>query len=539
MCAGAGYAMNSYRRGRVLEKTDLSLINAEMSLSHFNKEISDELEEYVTNTVLSKSRYLFLSRVKKIQVAYCTHCEQTSVVNGVKHGQKIECPSCKSECIAKSAGRGRGTMIDTGIFTFYEKSRIKANTIVARTFHARRDYRNAYIGVKTEIITLGFYIFELGEKPILIKGNYGSGYYKTATVYSIADNQSWSGYFHKALTVCCSKNSIEKAVEGSAFKYSCWERFEDYHTDFIKYFALFCEYPKVEYMIKNGLFNIVLRKLNDVPLGRTVRWKAETIEAALGVKVSNLKELVTKNIEIDVPILMLMKASNKFNWNMSIDLMLSVKRHFISIRDVELFLAVAKYVNPVRIMNYAAKQGELNGNRIISGVVSDWNDYIKECKELETKLTDQVLFPKNLDKAHKETSKRVKIKINKEIDEKMKKRVTALKKYRFENDNLIIRPAQSTKELISEGNTLGHCVGGYAEDYAKGIKIVMVLRRKSQIEEPYYTIEIRDNRIAQASGLNRAVPTQEVKDFLELFKQEKLIKNPRKSAEREVVECRI
>lgn len=38
----------------------------------------------------------------------------------------------------------------------------------------------------------------------------------------------------------------------------------------------------------------------------------------------------------------------------------------------------------------------------------------------------------------------------------------------WEHDGICIRPAASPLELIEEGNTLRHCVGGYAGTHAMG-----------------------------------------------------------------------
>ena len=48
------------------------------------------------------------------------------------------------------------------------------------------------------------------------------------------------------------------------------------------------------------------------------------------------------------------------------------------------------------------------------------------------------------------------------------------------------------QEIISEGQALQHCVGGYAERHAEGKTTILFIRRKDNLDTPYYTLEIDD-----------------------------------------------
>ena len=86
------------------------------------------------------------------------------------------------------------------------------------------------------------------------------------------------------------------------------------------------------------------------------------------------------------------------------------------------------------------------------------------------------------------------------------------KKYHFETDEYLIRPARTASEIIKEGCTLHHCVGRndlYMEKHNKGESYIMFLRRKSEPDNPYYTIEIRGTRIIQWYSMNDRKPDEE------------------------------
>lgn len=73
---------------------------------------------------------------------------------------------------------------------------------------------------------------------------------------------------------------------------------------------------------------------------------------------------------------------------------------------------------------------------------------------------------------------------------KLDKRLPELeKKYCFEYDGLVLRPAKKLIELIDEGNALGHCVGHYVDSYADGRTDILFLRQKNEPDKPWRTVE--------------------------------------------------
>lgn len=75
-----------------------------------------------------------------------------------------------------------------------------------------------------------------------------------------------------------------------------------------------------------------------------------------------------------------------------------------------------------------------------------------------------------------------------------------IKRYEYENDEFAVRVPKSTDEIREEGSLLHHCVAGYADSHAKGTTNILFLRRRSDEQTPFYTIEIRDNRVVQIHG---------------------------------------
>ena len=67
---------------------------------------------------------------------------------------------------------------------------------------------------------------------------------------------------------------------------------------------------------------------------------------------------------------------------------------------------------------------------------------------------------------------------------------------------MVIRPAADAGEIILEGRTLHHCVGGdtYLSRHAEGTSTILFLRKKEHPEIPYITVEISGKRICQWYG---------------------------------------
>lgn len=60
----------------------------------------------------------------------------------------------------------------------------------------------------------------------------------------------------------------------------------------------------------------------------------------------------------------------------------------------------------------------------------------------------------------------------------------------YEDENYLIRLPVNSDEVQQEGMALHHCVGGYAYSHESGATTIMFLRKKSEPDKPFYTIEV-------------------------------------------------
>lgn len=79
---------------------------------------------------------------------------------------------------------------------------------------------------------------------------------------------------------------------------------------------------------------------------------------------------------------------------------------------------------------------------------------------------------------------------NREKEEKMKKLDEKRKiVFESEDDEFLIRLPVKLSEIIREGGSLNHCVGGYVDRHATGSTTILFLRKKSDKDKSFYTIE--------------------------------------------------
>lgn len=511
-------------------------------LKHFSKGISPAIKKYARDDVFLKSRYIFTYSIGSTQLGYCTHCKKdfpTSIVkeadkdtltvnHKLKHNGRAVCPRCGSMCIVKASGVGRKYLSDDAYFVFYEKSKIDPQAIVARGFYAIRNYSGDYRKVKTKFIEEAKYIFMNGNSTML-KGywsyspktdKYAYKYRVCKSPYSVMDK------YLRNMIYAVSEDSIKEAVKGTQFQYSTWESYFGQYNDMVKFFDNYSKYPCIEYLTKLGFKSYVNDKIYGNNTYGAINWKGKSLYNVFRLSKNDfsLFKSINDNHKTTLLTLRLFQLSKKEGINLSWDELSKMERVFDNYKDT---LTILKYTNMRKAYSYAELQqkvGQKNRNYYgLSIIITDWKDYIKECIFLQMDLKDsRVLFPKDLFKAHAITSKRIKSEENKHFDMLIANRQVHLNKYIYEYGNYIIRPAYSSGELIAEGKALNICVGsyqnGYIQRYANGKTNIFLIRHKNKPDIPYFTVEINNNSVIQANGLNHSTPSGDLKVFLDNYR---------------------
>lgn len=508
-------------------------------LSHFPDGLSQDIQRYATEEVFKHSRYIFTRRQGKQQYGYCTHCKQEFKSHGYSHNSIQTCPGCNSKCAIKASGRGRKKMIDEAYFVYYEKSTKDPGIIVARGFYAVRDYSENYHSVQTLYAERTRYIFTPGKSLMFER----YGYYSMAktmqfgtfdlrkSVHSLfgqynADNKRF-------IATKYSRESVRKAVKDTPFSWSGWESYK--HQDMVKFFDLYSKYPSIEYLTKLGFEDVVNAKLAGEMTYGTIYWRGKTLFKVLRLTKKELNEIKASKVSVDPLFLKLLQLSRKDGSKLSPTEIWALRKHQFHLDDL---LITLKHTSLRKSFNYLTGQLVKHSKHFANfySALTTWRDYISDCIALEMNLKEEVVFfPRNLYTAHQNTIKQIKLNEDKALNVKIKLRAPHLKNYYFEYLDLFIRAAKSTRELIDEGKALNHCVGGYAARYAKGEVDILFIRKVSEPDKPYFTVEIRNKKIWQARGKRNCLcsPGDEVDQFIKAFTDQKL--SPKKEKARVLV----
>ena len=166
----------------------------------------------------------------------------------------------------------------------------------------------------------------------------------------------------------------------------------------------------------------------------------------------------------------------------------------------------------LRTMNYLIKE------RKVIGSLSDvkyLGDYWDMLHKVYRRMPEELIYPKDLKRAHDEVMLRIKEKENKGLTRKIKERFASLDALSYSSEalGLLIRPAASQAELITEGKILNHCVARYAQSHASGKTSIFFIRHTSDPEMPFFTLEFKNGKVEQNRGAHNCARTDEVIAF--------------------------
>jgi hypothetical protein len=249
----------------------------------------------------------------------------------------------------------------------------------------------------------------------------------------------------------------------------------------------------------------------------------------LKINKVELREIKAKNICVTFYFLSMFQKVKKLKLGLTIEEIIEICNEYMSHFDA--LREIAKYSSIRKVLNYLTKQYiKFNGTKgnkhyyAKSNVLTNLKDYFESCKKLGVELNrDQVISPKDLHTAHQNANKQIMIQQNADYDIKISGRLKFLEKYKFMSDEYLIRPAESSLELIEEGSTLNHCVAThYTVPYANGETNILFIRKLSEPDKPFCTVEVKNNSVRQAYIKDDRTPDKSTLAFIKLYKEKVL-----------------
>lgn len=312
-------------------------------------------------------------------------------------------------------------------------------------------------------------------------------------------------------------------MKGTMFQYSALREFVAAagDTNPIDYMKRYLHTPQIEMLTKLGMTDVV-KELVSCRYGIVYSQYATRPDVFLGINKDKVKLLIEKKGNVKILKILQMERRLQQNWtNQQIENLAEIDAVQGDIERILSMMTLQKALN--QIAKYAGCEfgtGCSSAMARIKHTATTYFDYLSMRAQLGYNMSNTVYQkPRNLEVAHNKMMAEID---KKQVDRRMlevaetypliRKNYRKLRKrYFFEDENFIIRPARSAEEIVQEGRILHHCVGGdtYLKKHNEQKSIILFLRFKEEQETPYITVEIEGERIVQWYGAHDKKPDED------------------------------
>lgn len=292
-------------------------------------------------------------------------------------------------------------------------------------------------------------------------------------------------------------------MKGTFLRYSAIEEYQKAAGEDINpadYLERYMETPQMEVLVKMGLTKLV-DELVRCHYGIVEDVDAKRLDEFLGIRKERVGQLVRH--KGDKHILEVMKKEKRLgqNWTEAQVEQLA-ELGTVGIGDILDYMGTQKFLN--RVSKYAGcGYGTMcsRASARLKETAMLYQDYLGMRKKLGYDMTNSAyLFPRKLEAAHakmvaecnKEECDRRMQEVNSRFRMIRKNYSKLRKRFFFQDDEYMIRPARDAGEIVMEGRILHHCVGGdnYLEKHDAGRSVILFLRHRQEPEVPYITVEV-------------------------------------------------
>lgn len=461
------------------------------------EELPEGLVEYIRNTVLPQDDVLIY---KKGNVrGTCFLCREKVKATGhlrFRSSEYVTCPNCGQRVYAllETSDRFRVDYVEN-IATIQLGT--DGKTVFVRQWHLNRDFTAQWNDIPGQMEEVARYA---------VRGNHAAKWQREAK-----ESRYMSAFRYK-LPEWTRVGNVAAVYDGGCFIYvpETWREIlagtslrycdideyrrsvkETRHTPYtIRLLTDWARYPVLEKFWKAGYTTIVHEKLRGFYKQHryAINWNRDSIHEAIKFPKRLLK--IWKPEEWTMDKMQKMKdvwalvAAGKVR---EIEIPALVR----STLNLDLLSVAWGHSSVNKILNYAGKH-----------VLYVYRDYLNDCVKLHWNLDDpEILFPRNLDAAHQRSLTQVRYDESRIAEEKFQDTRRKALWQEWEQGELLIRWPLNGAEIIREGMVLHHCVGGYVDRAAEGKTTILFIRKKSNPEDPFYTLEWCNGRVVQCKSL--------------------------------------
>lgn len=451
--------------------------------------IPDGVEAWLDEEIFPGD-YLFFKRDKRTGYT-CTACRAKSWRKKPwKHGEMTTCPKCGAEVKAYSRRNEIMKREPVVILQPHGEGWLERQCLA----ECRWSSAGKEIKIYEEIRVI------IGKSKC-----YGTEYYGTRRFADETEQDWWdrNGANKRFAPSYLYPDNLQETLPCGGLEHSGLDVIakEKVKLNINRFILRYNDQPWLEYLIKAGLYRLAADIANSYYVPELICPYGSSPKGTLqldGNRVNRLKQLngglntlgwlqYEEESEFDGRRIKISQESLEY---------LDAKK--VRLEDCRMILQELGSVN--RMANYLKKQKESPRT-----VVQIWRDYLRMARQEGMDTADDIVrLPKDLKARHDQLVERINARRDEErrmkekekyahLDARIRERLPDVKRYFWEDDTYMIVPAGRCEELVEEGRALHHCVGAndfYMTAMAEGRSWILFLRRKAELDKPYYTIEI-------------------------------------------------
>lgn len=545
------------------QKCNLTAEEREDAFRQFDGRITTEEEENIRSLF---PQYLFFRNEEPedsgfdtrgpVRICTCTACRETfegvraNYARGKIHNEPVTCPYCGKQLEGKAVGKFSYEMNSLTRWIKTAVARPGGNgALLIEAGEAVRRFNWDDLTGSIEWYPKARYYFARG-KAQMWEMRWERDYCAYVTEYTWGAEKNIKDPFQPNLMGSAlyegdySIIGLAEALPETDSRYS--QIMDFYHYNYgarienldtarwmVKYLGWYTVHPQMEMAVKLELMDVVADLVqNGVKNHRLINWNAQRPNEFLRMTKQEARYFLAAKMDLND-----LKNWKTIGKGLTMDRYFSLVEQSGSVENLRRIAACAEMAGAglERAVRYVT--GNMpqcgHGGYSIGGIIQHWTDYLTMAQKLNYDLTEEtVAMPKDLKQRHDAAAAIIRHQGSEEERKKYKKRKQMLeKKYAFSLGELCILVPQSTEEIVQEGKTLHHCVGGYADRHMRGKTTILFLRKRRKQGRSFLTIELKEERgkidIWQIHGYknegytkagNPAIPPRErYRDFLDTW----------------------
>lgn len=471
------------------------------------------LQEYCDSHVFDHG-YILIDKLDKKgeKSAICSHCgAHFKADRSARSGKETTCPKCGQKAVYRNTWKNPCIQDEAKICIAHkvDDQLLFRWVSVMRLFQSPKyvceykffDYAYNLHLVENGICNVYFYKWLKGYRQYYYdwyRGNIGDVCYDRSYIYTDNLGEVFGDRYYNV--------NLKEALAGKPIE-----------LEFASFLNNLRDNPVTEYLVKNKM---PLLAENADKLGINFECAKPTFANVMGVSAQYMD--MYRNMDVTPAEHRIIKAYGK--WISPEDLR-AYRTLGVPDDNAGDVIGILRNMSFKRFVNYFAKQKKA-AKRKMNNLLIKYRDYIGMVEALGVDLSHKsVRFPKNCVEAHDEILPRFNQITHEEVDAYFAAAVVPvyeqLRVTKFEQGNYCIALPQVRSDLITEGQSLNHCVGrdSYYKNHLAGTYMIFFVRKISNRGKPFFTMEVdmTDFRICQLYGFGDRSAPPDVRKFAEAF----------------------